>query len=165
MGTYREQDPLAVFLMSQQTRLLECLKQFANGEGATRIAEARRILIALGEAETAVLYPAFSRVRLHFETERLLEDSRGNRAQQLAAVDALARKRAAPLRKLAAVELCDLIAHHGEQHTSLLIPVLASQLPRPVYRSLTHAFVARMEGQLEQAQHATKSKQPAFATG
>jgi hypothetical protein len=165
MGTYREQDPLATFLMSQQSRVLDCLKGFANGEGAACITEARRILRALGEVETAVLYPAFSRVRLHFETERLLEDSRGNRAQHLAALDALSRKRAAPLRKLAAVELCDLIAHHGEQHTSLLIPVLASQLPRPVYRAMAHTFVARFEGELEGAVQQAKPKQAAFATG
>ena len=146
MGTYREQDPLAVFLVGQQSRVLDCLKQFANGEGAACITEARRILRALGEVEAAVLYRRFLACGLHFETERLLEDSRGNRAQHLAALDALARKRAAPLRKLAAVELCDLIAHHGEQHTSLLIPVLASQLPRPMYRALAHTFVSRVEG-------------------
>jgi hypothetical protein len=164
MGTYREQDPLAVFLTGEQNRLLDCLKRFANGEGAACITEARRIIQALGEAEASVLYPAFSRVRLHFETERLLDDSRGNRAQQLAALDALSRKRAVPLRKLAAVELCDLIAHHGEQHTSLLIPVLASQMPRPAYRAMSHQFMARVTGEMEQAIPA-KQKTAAFATG
>jgi hypothetical protein len=94
----------------------------------------------------------------------LLEDSRGNRAQHLAALDALARKRAVPLRKLAAVQLCDLIAHHGEQHTSLLLPVLASQLPRPVYRSLGHQFMARVSGELDQPVP-PKAKTAAFVTG
>lgn len=164
MGTYRAPDPLAVFLAAEQNRLLDCIKQFANGEGAARITEARRIIRALGEAETNVLYPAFSRVRLQLETERLLDDSRGNRAQHLGALDALARKRAVPLRKLAAVQLCDLIAHHGEQHTSLLVPVLASQLPRPVYRSLSHQFIARVTGELGQTP-ATKTKNVAFVTG
>lgn len=164
MDTYREQDPLAVFLTGEQTRLLDCIKQFANGEGAARITEARRIIRALGEAEANVLYPAFSKVRLQLETERLLEDSRGNRAQQLERLDALARKRAVPLRKLAAVELCDLIAHHGQQHTSLLIPVLASQLPRPVYRSMAHQLMARVAGELDHPVP-TKAKSDAFVTG
>lgn len=162
MGTYREQDPLAVFLTAEQNRLLDSIKQFANGDGAAHITEARRIIRALAEAEANVLYPAFSRVRLALETERLLEDSRGNRAQQLAALDVLARKRAVPLRKLAAVELCDLIAHQGEQHTSLLIPVLASQLPRPVYRSMGHQFMARVAGELDQAP-STKTKPVTFS--
>jgi hypothetical protein len=164
MGTYREQDPLAVFLTAEQNRLLDCIKQFANGEGAARITEARRIIRALAAAEASVLYPAFSRARLQLETDRLLEDSRGNRAQHLAALDALARKRAVPLRKLAAVQLCDLIAHHGEQHTSLLLPVLASQLPRPVYRSLSHQFMAHVTGELDRALP-TKAKTAAFVTG
>jgi hypothetical protein len=163
MGTYREQDPLAVFWTGEQNRLLDCIKQFANGEGAARITEARGIIRALADAEAEVMYPAFSRVRLPLETERLLEDSRGNRAQHLEALDALARKRAAPLRKLAAVQLCDLIAHHGEQHTSLLMPVLASQLPRPVYRALSHQFMARVTGQAQAVP--AKAKNAAFVTG
>lgn len=145
MGTYREQDPLAALLAAQQTRVLECLMSFATGDGAGRLAEARRILRALADAETNVLYPAFSRVNVRPETQRLLDDSRGNRAQQLEALDGLAHKRAPRLRKLAVLELCDLIKHHGMQHISLLVPVLASQLPRPLYRSIVQAFTARYE--------------------
>lgn len=157
MGTYREQDPLAAFLMGQHRRVLDCLRQFANGEGASQISEARRILHALDDAETNVLFPAFSRVSLRLETERLLEDSRGNRAEQLALLDALAHKRAPRSRKLAAVELFDLIEHHAEQQITLLVPVLASQLPRPLYRSIVHAFTDRFQGELD---HKIQPRQP-----
>jgi hypothetical protein len=145
MGTYRDHDPLAAFLTEQQSHVLDCIMQFASGEGAARLTEARRRLHALAEAEAEVLYPAFSRVNLKLESEHLLEDSRGNRAEQMAALDVLAHKRAPRLRKLAAVELCDRIHHHGVQHASQLIPVLASQLPRPLYRSIVAAFTARHE--------------------
>ena len=151
MDTHREQDALATLLVREQTRALDSIKQFASGEGASALSEARRVLRALGDAEEGVLYPAFSRVSLRPETQRLLDDSRGARAQQLAALDVLAHKRAARLRKLAAVELCDLIEHHGVQHVSLLIPVLASQLPRPLYRSIVQTFIARYQGDLEHA--------------
>ena len=157
MGTYREQDPLAAFLMGQHRRVLDCLRQYANGEGASQLTEARTILRALDEAETSVLFPAFSRVQLRLETERLLEDSRGNRAEQLALLDVLAHKRAARSRKLAAVELYDLIEHHAEQEITLLIPVLASQLPRALYRSIVHVFTDRFQGQLD---HGLQPRQP-----
>lgn len=153
MGTYREQDPLAAFLIGQQTRVVEGVLELASGAGAGRANETRHILRALGDAETNVLYPAFSRVSLRPETQRLLDDCRGNRAEQISLLDVLAHKRAVRLRKLAAVELCDRINHHGEQHVSLLIPVLASQLPRPLYRSIVHAFTARYEGELAHALH------------
>ncbi len=145
MGTYREQDPLVTHLVREEARVLECISGFASGEGAVRLAEARRIIRALGDAEAAVLYPAFSRVAQRLETERLLEDSRSNRVQQLEMLDVLAHKRAPRLRKLKAVELCDLLRHHGEQHTTLLVPVLASQLPRALYRSIVGAFMTRYE--------------------
>ena len=149
MGTYREPDALSVLLLREQTRVLESLQQFGSGAGAGALAEARRILRALEDAETNVLYPAFSRVSLRPETQRLLDDCRGARAQQLEGIDALAHKRAARLRKLAMVELCDLIQHHGKQHVALLVPVLASQMPRPLHRSIVHAFTARYEGHLQ----------------
>jgi hypothetical protein len=166
MGTYREQDPLTAHLSAQQTRVLDCLRRFADGEGAANISEARRILTALAEAERDILYPAFTRVAVKPETQALLDDSRGNRAQHLEGLDALAHKRAPRLRKLAAVALSDLIDHHGKQHASLLIPVLASQLPRPLYRSIVHTFVARVEGTLEQAPATHgKSKPATLAAG
>ena len=157
MGTYREQDPLAELLIEEQTRVLDSILRFASGEGAGAIGEARRILRALGDAETNVLYPAFSRVSLRPETQRLLDDSRGNRDEHLAALDVLAHKRASRLRKLAAVELCDRIKHHGVQHVSLLVPVLASQMPRPLYRSIVQAFKTRFEGELA---HAARTREP-----
>jgi hypothetical protein len=151
MGTYREQDPLAALLIEQESRVLDSVLRFASGDGASALSEARRILRALAAAETNVLYPAFSRVSLRPETQRLLEDSLGNREQHLAGLDVLAHKRAARLRKLSAVELCDRIRHHDVQHVSLLIPVLASQMPRPLYRSIVQAFKARFEGELTPA--------------
>lgn len=167
MGTYREQDPLTAHLSAQQSRVLDCLRRFADGEGAANISEARRILQALADAETNILYPAFTRVAVKPETQALLDDSRGNRAQHLEGLDALAHKRSPRLRKLAAVALTDLIDHHGKQHAALLIPVLASQLPRPLYHSIVHAFVARVEGAIEQAPVVTaKSKSvPVRAAG
>jgi hypothetical protein len=150
MGTYREPDSLASLLTREQTRVLDCLERFGNGGGAAAIAEARRILRALADAETNVLYPAFSRVSLRLDTQQLLDDSRDDRAHHLEALDALAHKRAARLRKLGAVALKDLIASHAQRHVSLLIPVLASQLARPLYRSIVHAFTAHYEAALAQ---------------
>ena len=144
MRMYREPDTLATLLLRERARVLECLTRFAEGRGAAAISEARDIVRALADAETHVLYPAFSRVSLRPETQRLLDDSRDARAEQLAALDVLAHKRAARLRKLGAVALSDAIEHHARQHVSLLVPVLASQLPRPVYRSLVNAFAARV---------------------
>jgi len=162
MGMYREQDPLAAFIKREQSRVLERLMQFADGEGRGVLADARDVLRALAAVETEVLYPAFSRVRLRLETERLLDDSRGDRAEQLAGLDVLAHKRAARSRKLAAVKLIDLIKHHDEQLTTLLIPVLASQLPRPLYHSIVHAFIAHYEGKVHQGGGAER-RQPSYA--
>jgi hypothetical protein len=158
MGLNREQDPLAALLTREHARVLECLMRFAKGDGAVVTAEARRVLSALHHAETNVLYPAFSRVSLRPETARLLEDCRGGRAQQLAALAALAHKRAGRLRKLAAVQLGDLVQHHGQQHISLLIPVLASCLPRLLYRSIVQAFAACYQDALAQGAHAPPSR-------
>jgi len=149
MATFREPDALSNLLMREQARVLDSLQDFSSGAGASALAEARRVLHALADVETNVLYPVFSRVHLRPETERLLDDCRDARAQQLAAVDALAHKRSPRLRKLAMVELADVIQHHGQQVVSLLVPVLSSQLPRPMYRSIVHAFTARYEAELE----------------
>lgn len=148
MGTYREQDPLTRLVMREQARVLEGLVQFANGGGKAALNEARLTLCALRDAETEVLYPAFSRLRLRPDIERLLDDSRGNRTEQLDALDALAQKRGPRLRKLAMLALSDLIKQHDERHTTLLIPVLASQLARPLYRCIAQAFITRYEGAL-----------------
>ena len=105
----------------------------------------RSILRALGDAETEVLYPAFSRIQVPLEIDYLLTDSRDSRARQLEALDTVARKRGPRLRKLAAVELADQLQRHFEQQVSELIPVLASRLPRALYRSIASAFVARCQ--------------------
>lgn len=153
MGTYREDDPLATFLRAQQAKIAEGLLEFANGGGAPAIAKVRAMVHALSAAETEVLHPAFSRVQLPLEAERLLEDCRDSRAEQLEALDALAHKRAPRLRKLAAVELTDRIQHHARQHLALLLPVLASRLPRVMHRSLAATFIARCQHTLEHVAH------------
>lgn len=151
MGTFSEPDPLADFFTRERTRVLQCLTRYADGEGAAALGEARDILRALDDAETHVLYPAFSLVTLRPETQRLLDDSRGARAEQLAALDALAHKRAVRLRKLGAVALSDEIQHHARQQISQMLPVLSSQLPRVRYRSIVSAFTSRYEGARELA--------------
>jgi hypothetical protein len=149
MGSLREPDPAATYLLEQHNRVLECLTRFASGEGAAELSKVRPIVRALRDAETEVLYPAFSRLQLPREIEYLLTDSRDSRARQLEALDALAHKRQPRLRKLAAVELADRIQTHGQQHVSELIPVLASRLPRALYSSIVSRFIARCEGALQ----------------
>lgn len=151
MGTLREPDPLVGYLLAQQTRVLECLTRFASGDGASVLSTVRPIVRALGDAETEVLYPTFSRVQLPLEIEYLLTDSRDSRARQLDALDALAHKRTPRLRKLAAVALAEQIQRHFEQHVSELIPVLASRLPRALYRSIASRFVGHCQLALERA--------------
>lgn len=142
---FRDQDPLAAFLSRQHRALLDCVEAIGNGAGAPRVAEARRILRTLDEAETQLLEPAFARVSLDPAIARLLDDARGERGRQLEKLEALAHKRAPRLRKLGAVALTDALEHHHRAQVSRSIPVLASQLPRPVHRALTGAFMARFE--------------------
>jgi len=149
MATFREPDSLAALLMREQIRLLDCLRKFADGGGSAELGEARRILRALADAETQVLYPAFRRVLLRLETQCLLDDTAGDRGEQLAALEALARKRAGRSRKLSAVALADILQLHTKQQIEVLLPVLGSQLPRLMYRAIVHAFSARFEGALE----------------
>jgi hypothetical protein len=154
MAAQREQDPLVALLDREHRRVLDSVDRFAREGGASVLAHARQILRALAEAETHVLYPAFGRVSLRPETQRLLDDNRDSRTRQLVMLDALARRRAIPLRKLAQAELTESLEHHALQHGTLLIPVLASQLPRALYRSLGHAFRARYERSLAQGHRA-----------
>jgi len=148
--------------MREEARAIECIADLAASTGSARahaLAEARHILTALADAEAAVLVPAFVRARLRPETQRLLEDSRGDRAEQLAALDELAARRGRRTQKIAALQLADLIKRSGEALTTLLVPVLSSQLPRPLYRSIVHAFVARYNGEDQLA--APPTAQPA----
>ena len=151
MGTYREQDPLASLMNREQARVLACLDTFATGGKSAALTEARRILRALGDAESEVLYPAFSRVRLRPEAQHLLDDSRGNRAEQLAVLDTVGQRRAPRLRKLATVQLASLINDHATRSLSVLIPILASQLARPLYRCIVQAFANHYDGVLAAA--------------
>jgi hypothetical protein len=144
MGTYRERDPLTELILREHVGVLECINRVGRGEVPAReLATSRAILHALAAAEQEVLLPAFGRVTLRLETQRLLEDSVDNRARQQETLDALMHKRAPRLRMLKAVELADQIQHHAKQLASLLIPVLRSQLPRIVYGAIANAFSAR----------------------
>ena len=144
MGTYRERDPLIEGILREHASVLACINRVARGEAPAReLAGGRQILQALAAAEAAILYPAFDRVTLRLETERLLADSRDNRARQLETLDVLVHKRSPRLRRLKAVELADQIQHHSLQLGTMLIPVLRSQLPRTLYGAVANAFTAR----------------------
>jgi hypothetical protein len=144
MGTSREHDPLTELILREHAGVLESINRFARGESPAReVANGRAVLEALGAAESNVLYPAFGRVTMRLETERLLEDCQDNRARQIETLEALMHKRSPRLRMLKAVELADLIQHHGTQLGTLLIPVLRSQLPRTLYGAVANAFAAR----------------------
>jgi len=146
--SYRDRDPLTEHILREHAGVLACINRVARGDAPAReLGGGRQILQALAAAESGVLYPAFGRVSLRLETERLLEDSSDNRARQLETLDALVHKRSPRLRRLKAVELADQIQHHGLQ-LSLLIPVLRSQLPRTLYGALATAFTARYLGEL-----------------
>jgi hypothetical protein len=144
MGTYREHDPLSELILREHGGVLECISRVARGESPAReLAGGRAVLESLASAEANVLYPAFGRVTMRLETERLLEDCQDNRARQKETLEALLHKRSPRLRTLKAVELCDQIQHHGTQLVTLLIPVLRSQLPRTLYGAVANAFAAR----------------------
>lgn len=145
MALFREPDPLTDFLTRTQRSLLASVEAIGNGEGSARVAEVRRLLSALDDAESTILSAAFGRVTLDVAIERLLEDARGERGRQLEKLEALALKRAPRLRKLGAVALADAIEHHHRACLARSIPVLASRLPRPVYRAVASAFIARVE--------------------
>ena len=165
MASVREPDPMASYLLAQHARVLECLAGFASGEGAGALSTVRSIIRALGDAESEVLYPAFSRVRVPLEIEYLLTDSRDSRARQLEALETVARRRGPRLRKLAAVELADQLRRQFEQQVSELIPVLASRLPRALYRSIASAFVARCQLALAGGVHDRRSPRRAPQRG
>jgi hypothetical protein len=149
MGTYRDRDPLTEMILREHASVLECIERVGRGEiPARELAGSRATLLALAAAEADVLYPAFGRVTLRLETERLLEDCQDNRARQQETLEALVHKRAPRLRKLKAVELADQVEHHGKQLATLLIPVLRSQLPRIVYGAIANAFAARFTEQM-----------------
>jgi hypothetical protein len=144
MATHREHDPLTEMILREHAGLLECINRVARGESPAReLAGKRAVLDALESAEANVLQPAFSRVTMRLETERLLEDCQDNRARQKVTLDALMLKRSPRLRTLKAVELADQVQHHGTQLVTLLIPVLRSQLPRTLYGAVSNAFAAR----------------------
>ena len=144
MGTYRERDPLTELILREHVSVLECINRVARGDAPAReLTAARQILQGLAAAEASVLYPAFGRVTLRLDTERLLDDCRDNRARQEETLDVLMHKRSPRLRRLKAVELCDQVQHHGVQLVTMLIPVLRSQLPRTLYGAVANAFAAR----------------------
>ncbi len=145
MATFREHDPLLELLQSEHGRLLERLNRGLNADGDRHdLGEIRRLLRSLAVAEDEVFYPMFERVSLRPETQRLLDDCRDHRTQQLEALLTLSRtRRSHPLWKLRALQLRELVQSHAEQEETGLLPVLRSQLPRALYRSLASAFAAR----------------------
>jgi hypothetical protein len=163
MGSAREPDPMAKYLLAQHIRVLECLASFASGAAASALSPVRSIVRALRDAETEVLYPAFSRVQVPLEIGYLLTDSRDNRARQVDALETLAHTRGPRRKKLAAIELADQLQRHFQQQVSELIPVLASRLPRALYRSIVSTFVARCEGALDGGVHDRRAPRRASA--
>ena len=149
MGTHREHDPLVEFLQDKHEHVLESIRRVLAGAAPVHgLVDIRKVIDALGVAETAVLQPAFERVTLREDSRQLLADYQDNRALQRAALDGLLRSRSARIRKLRAAELIDLVQQHTERYVELLIPVLRSQLPRAFYRALANAFDAGFEGRL-----------------
>jgi len=157
MGAFRFQDPLVTLIAREQARVLECLVE-TTSDRAAALVQARYIIRALSEAETAILFPAFSRVRLRPEQQHLLDDSRNARAEHLDALTALARRRQPRLAKLAAIQLCETIAHHNERLSTELISVLASQLPRALYARIVQAFSAHYESPSPYSLSTTRTK-------
>ncbi|NVB82439.1 MAG: hypothetical protein HOV81_28930 [Kofleriaceae bacterium] len=154
MAWHGEHNALVALLEREHARVLACLKDYAIGGVAHVLADAGHVLRALAAAETQILFPAFTRVTLRHDLQRLLDDARGRRAEQLTALDRLRSKRAPALRKLAALQLADGISEHGKELTHQLVPVLASQLPRPMYRSIVNAFATSYRWELEPARAA-----------
>jgi hypothetical protein len=149
MGTYREHDPLAGILQEKHDAVLGSIKRVLAGDVPVRALRVDRQLVdALAVAEATVLEPSFARVILRQDARQLLDDCQGNRAAQVAAIDALMHSRSARVRKLRAAELIDLVQQHSERYVLLLLPVLRSQLPRTYYRALANAFSARLDEQL-----------------
>ena len=57
-------------------------------------------------------------------------------------------------------KLADELQRHFQQQVSELIPVLASRLPRALYRSIVSTFVARCQRALEGATHERRAPAP-----
>ena len=128
--------------------MLDSVDAFARGARAAVLNEARRIIRAFEAAENEVLFPMLARVRLRTDLQHLLVDVQQDRADQLAEVSALSRKRGKLTRRVAAVRLSHLIRVAEERRTCQLIPSLASCLPRVQYRALARAFIQRYESAL-----------------
>ncbi|MBS1120180.1 MAG: hypothetical protein H6Q90_2408 [Deltaproteobacteria bacterium] len=152
MATYREHDVLLELLRREQSQLLESITQLGVGDSRLPLDEVGSRLRSLAAAEHEVLYPAFARVTLRPEAQRLLDDCRGHRTLQLDALAQLVRTRTTNrLWKIRALQLRELVQHHAEQQEAGLVPVLRSQLPRALYRSLAMAFAARHAQYLHEA--------------
>jgi hypothetical protein len=144
MATYRERDLFLELLQREQGHLLGTITRLGTGDSRRPLDEIGSLLRSLTSTEHEVLYPAFSRVTMRPETQRLLDDCRGHREVQLDAFAALVRtRRTHRLWKIRSLQLRDLVQHHAEQQEVGLIPVLRSQLPRALYRALASTFAAR----------------------
>ncbi len=124
--------------------MLQRIQCVAAGDGGKSAVQAIGVqLRSLAGAKDSVLNPAFAKVSLALDAQRLLDDCRGDLELQERAMDALVRALRSPtLRKLRALQLGDLVQAQAERYGERLIPVLHSQLSRPLYRALASAFIA-----------------------
>lgn len=154
---YRERDPLLELWKREHERVIARIRRVAMGdEGKRALDDIAVQLRSLAAAEAAVLGPAFVHVSLPVETQHLLEDCRGDHDLQQAAIAALKRALRSPsLRKVRALQLVDLIASHAERYAARLIPILASQLPRPLYRAISNTFASCHDAHGDAAPHAS----------
>ncbi len=142
---YRERDPLLELWKHEHDQMLQRIQRVADGDEGKPTLQAIAVqLRSLADAKDGVLAPAFAKVSLALDAQRLLEDCRDDLAILQRALDALARALRSPtLRKLRALQLGDLVRAQAERYGERLIPVLQSQLSRPLYRALASAFIAR----------------------
>ncbi len=150
---HRERDPLLELWKHGHDRTLERIQRVAIGDEGKAALDAIGVeLRSLAASITTVLDPAFARVSLAFDAQRLLEDCRVNLAFQQRALDALAGALRSPrLRKLRALQLSDLVGMQAESYGARLLPILRSQLPRPLYRAVSAAFATRHAPQTERS--------------
>lgn len=152
MSFSREPDSLATLMTLEHARVLECADTFVNGARPSVLDGARAIVRALEAAEASILTPMIARLRP--QTRDMLTDAVGDRAQVLAALDALADAKAQRARKEAFAPLVDQLKADLSQRLDVVLPALASQLPRVQYRAVVHAFIRHYQATLGPVQPA-----------
>jgi hypothetical protein len=143
MAISREPDALMTHMILEHARVLEGVERFVAGARPSALDSARQIIEAFADAEEAILFPMVAKLRP--QTRDVLADAVGDRAQQLAELEALVRSRSRSARKLAAATFADRIRGDLERRLAQILPALASQLPRVQYRAVIQAFLRRYE--------------------